>query len=131
MTHPFDDAIRLDATGTHVRRGRTHPEWANMVGPFGGITAAAVLHAIESHPDRRGEPLALTVNYAAPIADGGFEISLRAARTNRSNQHWETTSSCAPRTPTASVAATSTRAHRCGHGMACCRRPHQVVHFKG
>lgn len=74
MTHPFDDAIRLDATGTHVRRGRTHPEWANMVGPFGGITAAAMLHAIESHPDRLGEPLALTVNYAAPIADGDFDI---------------------------------------------------------
>lgn len=88
MTHPFDDAIRLDATGTHVRRGRTHPEWTNMVGPFGGITAAAVLHAIESHPDRLGEPLASTVNYAAPIADGDFDISRRTARANRSNQHW-------------------------------------------
>ncbi|BBY01180.1 acyl-CoA thioesterase [Mycobacterium seoulense] len=87
-THPFDDAIRLEATSTHVRRGRTHPEWANMVGPFGGITAAAMLRAIESHPDRVGEPLALTVNYAAPIADGDFDISLRAARTNRTNQHW-------------------------------------------
>ena len=88
VTHPFDDAIRLDAIGAHQRRGRTHPEWANMVGPFGGITAAAMLRAIESHPDRIGEPLALTVNYAAPIADGDFDISLRAARTNRTNQHW-------------------------------------------
>lgn len=88
VTHPFDDAIRLDAIGAHVMRGRTHPEWANMVGPFGGITAAAMLRAIESHPDRIGEPLALTVNYAAPIADGDFDISLRAARTNRTNQHW-------------------------------------------
>jgi acyl-CoA thioesterase len=88
MTHPFDDAIRLDVISAQVRRGRTHPEWANMVGPFGGITAAAMLRAIESHPDRIGEPLALTVNYAAPIADGDFEIGLRAARTNRTNQHW-------------------------------------------
>ncbi len=88
VTHPFDDAIRLDAIGAHQRRGRTHPEWANMVGPFGGITAAAMLRAIESHPDRIGEPLALTVNYAAPIADGDFDISLRDARTNRTNQHW-------------------------------------------
>lgn len=87
-THPFDDAIRLETVDTHTRRGRTHPEWANMVGPFGGITAAVILHAIESHPDRIGEPLALTVNYAAPIADGDFDVSLRAARTNRSNQHW-------------------------------------------
>ncbi|BBZ69866.1 acyl-CoA thioesterase [Mycobacterium paraseoulense] len=88
MTHPFDDAIRLEATSTHVRRGRTHPEWANMVGPFGGITAAVMLRAIESQPERVGEPLALTVNYAAPIADGDFDLSLRAARTNRTNQHW-------------------------------------------
>lgn len=59
-----------------------------MVGPFGGVTAAVLLHAIESHPDRLGEPVALTVNFAAPIADGEFEISRRAARTNRTNQHW-------------------------------------------
>ncbi|BBZ71011.1 acyl-CoA thioesterase [Mycobacterium paraseoulense] len=71
-----------------MRRGRTHPEWANMVGPFGGITAAVMLRAIESQPERVGEPLALTVNYAAPIADGDFDLSLRAARTNRTNQHW-------------------------------------------
>ena len=88
MTHPFDDAIRLETLDADTMRGRTHPEWANMVGPFGGITAAAILHAIESHPGRIGEPLALTVNYAAPIADGDFDISLRAARTNRTNQHW-------------------------------------------
>ncbi|WP_102417380.1 acyl-CoA thioesterase II [Mycobacterium sp. 4858] len=87
-THPFDDAVRLETVDADTRRGRTHPEWANMVGPFGGITAAVMLRAVESHPDRLGEPLALTVNYAAPIADGDFDISLRAARTNRSNQHW-------------------------------------------
>jgi acyl-CoA thioesterase len=87
-THPFDVAIHVDAIDGDLRRGRTHPEWANMVGPFGGVTAAAMLHAIETHPDRIGEPLALTVNFAAPIADGEFDLSLRAARTNRTNQHW-------------------------------------------
>lgn len=86
--HPFDNAIHLDVVDGNVRRGQTHPEWANMVGPFGGITAAALVHAIETHPDRIGEPLALTVNFAAPIADGDFDISLRAPRTNRTNQHW-------------------------------------------
>src|SRR5689334_1690293 len=74
--------------GSDIRRGRTHPAWASMVGPFGGITSATVLHAIETHPDRIGEPVALTVNFAAPIADGDFDISLRAVRTNRTNQHW-------------------------------------------
>jgi acyl-CoA thioesterase len=87
-THPFDEALLLDAIGADVSRGRTHPEWANMVGPFGGITAAVMLRAVEAHPDRLGEPLALTVNYAAPIVDGDFDLTLRAARTNRTNQHW-------------------------------------------
>jgi acyl-CoA thioesterase len=87
-THVFDRAIQLDTIDGDVRRGRTHAEWANMVGPFGGITTAALLHAVATHPDRIGEPLALTINFAAPIADGDFDISLRAARTNRTNQHW-------------------------------------------
>ncbi|AEF34582.1 conserved hypothetical protein [Mycolicibacter sinensis] len=86
--HPFDRAMRLDHVDTGVVRGATEPAWANMVGPFGGITAAVLLRAVESHPDRIGDPLALTLNYAAPIADGEFDIALRAARTNRSNQHW-------------------------------------------
>jgi acyl-CoA thioesterase len=87
-THPFDDAIHLEAVHANVLRGRTHPEWANMVGPFGGITAAAIVRAIQDHPERIGAPLALTVNFAAPISDGHFDIALKVARTNRSNQHW-------------------------------------------
>lgn len=87
-THPFDHAIQLETIDGNTRRGRTHHEWANMVGPFGGVTSAALSHAIETHPDRIGEPLALTVNFAAPISDGEFDIALRAARTNRTNQHW-------------------------------------------
>lgn len=87
-THPFDDAVQLDAIDAEVRRGRTHPEWANMVGPFGGITTAIIVRAIETHPDRIGEPLAFTVNFAAPVADGAFDLFLRVVRTNRTNQHW-------------------------------------------
>lgn len=86
--HPLDRAIELEVVDDDVVRGRTQPEWTNMVGPFGGVTAAAILHAIDIHPDRLGEPVALTVNFAAPIADGEFEISRRASRTNRTNQHW-------------------------------------------
>jgi len=87
-SHPLDRAIELDVVDDDVVRGRTQPEWTNMVGPFGGVTAAAILRAIDIHPDRLGEPVALTVNFAAPIADGPFEITRRAPRTNRTNQHW-------------------------------------------
>lgn len=86
--HPFDRAIALEPVDTSAWRGHTQPDWSNMVGPFGGITAAILLHAIEIQPDRIGDPLALTVNFAGPVTDGAFDIAARAARTNRSNQHW-------------------------------------------
>jgi hypothetical protein len=59
-----------------------------MVGPFGGITAATVLQAVLRHPQCLGVPVALTVNYAAALVAGPFTVSARAARTNRSTQHW-------------------------------------------
>lgn len=86
--HPLDAALLLEPIGDNAVRGLTRPEWGNMVGPFGGITAATLLHAIQIHPDRIGSPLAFTVNFAARIDDGEFEIRLRAVRTNRTNQHW-------------------------------------------
>lgn len=88
MTHDFDAAIHLVPLGDHRFAGATHPAYANMVGPFGGVTAAVLLNAALQHPERLGDPIALTVNFAAPLADGGFEIEARPARTNRSTQHW-------------------------------------------
>ncbi|MGX1808404.1 acyl-CoA thioesterase [Nocardia sp. NPDC055321] len=89
--HPFDDAVRLTATGGNDYSGHTDPRYANMVGPFGGITAATLLQAVVQHPERLGEPLSLTVNYAAPIADGPFTVTANPTRTNRSTQHWSLT----------------------------------------
>ncbi|MUL82148.1 MULTISPECIES: acyl-CoA thioesterase II [unclassified Mycolicibacterium] len=86
--HPLDKALELEPSGDGRWRGRTVPEWANMVGPFGGVTAATLVRAVELHPQRHGQPIALTVNYLAPIADGEFEIETRIVKTNRSNQHW-------------------------------------------
>ena len=59
-----------------------------MVGPFGGITAATALNAVMLHPALLGEPLSLTVNFCAALADGPFEASAQPVRTNRSTQHW-------------------------------------------
>lgn len=89
-THPFDAAVELVAEehSPDAFRGHTAPAYANMVGPFGGITAATLLRAVLQHPARLGDPLSLTVNFAGPIADGEFEVSARPTRTNRSTQHW-------------------------------------------
>jgi acyl-CoA thioesterase len=88
MPHDFDTAIALTALDKGRFTGTTHWAYANMVGPYGGITSATLLQAVMLHPDRLGSPVALTVNFAGPIADGPFEISARASRTNRSTQHW-------------------------------------------
>ncbi len=86
--HPFDAAISLAPQGEGAWLGHTSPAYANMIGPFGGITAAQALNAVLQHPQRLGEPVAFTVNFAAALADGPFTALARPARTNRSTQHW-------------------------------------------
>lgn len=87
-SHPLDQAIALTATGLHTYSGATSSAYGNMVGPFGGVTAATVMQAVMQHPERLGEPVSLTVNYAAALADGSFALTARPVRTNRSTQHW-------------------------------------------
>ena len=70
--HAFDEAVALTSTGENRYSGATSAAYANMVGPFGGITAAAVMRSVLQHPKLLGEPVSLTVNYAAALADGAF-----------------------------------------------------------
>lgn len=88
--HVFDKALALRHSDLRVGQfsGATSPDYWNMVGPFGGTTAAIVLKAVLSHPDLLGLPIALTVNYAAALVAGPFEVQATAVRTNRSTQHW-------------------------------------------
>ncbi len=44
-THVFDAAVDLFEVRDDRTEGHTHPAYANMVGPFGGITAATLLRA--------------------------------------------------------------------------------------
>ena len=90
-THPFDEALQLESAGSEQADtwlGASSPAYWNMVGPFGGTTAATALRAILLHPALLGEPIALTVNYASALAEGPFTITARPVRTNRSTQHW-------------------------------------------
>lgn len=93
--HPFDQAVRLQPPAVWqppaLQSGHTHPAYANMVGPYGGITAATLLQAVLNHPQRLGEPIALTVNFAGPLGSGPYTIDARPVRTNRSTQHWVVT----------------------------------------
>ncbi len=86
--HVLDEALALQAGHeAGVLEGRTHAAWANMVGPYGGITAALMVQAVKQS-ECLGEPVSLTVNYAAALKDGAYRIKARAARSNRSTQHW-------------------------------------------
>jgi acyl-CoA thioesterase len=86
-SHLFDDATKITA-GDSRWQGNTSPDYWAFVGPFGGATAATILRALIDHPQRAGDPLALTVNYCAPIAEGAFDLDVRLVKANRSSQHW-------------------------------------------
>lgn len=85
--HLFDDATRVTA-GDSRWQGQTSEDYWAFVGPFGGATAATILRALLDHPQRSGDPLALTVNFCAPIAEGAFDLDVRLVKANRSTQHW-------------------------------------------
>lgn len=110
QTHPLDDALALaPAPGAPGRfTGRTTMPYWNMVGPFGGVTAATLLQAVLQHPDRLGEPLTLTVNFAGAVTEGPFTVQATPVRTTRSTQHWWITLEQTGRDGTAQVTTTGT-----------------------
>jgi acyl-CoA thioesterase len=85
--HLFDDATKVTA-GDSRWQGHTSEDYWAFVGPFGGCTAATILRALMDHPQRAGDPTAITVNYCAPVAQGPFDLDLRLVKANRSSQHW-------------------------------------------
>jgi len=114
--HIFDKALALHHSDIRVGHftGVTSPDYWNMVGPFGGTTAAVVLQSVLRHPDLLGAPIALTVNYAAAIEAGAFDVQATAVRTNRSTQHWtvhitQAGASGAPQVTTTATVVTAAR----------------------
>jgi acyl-CoA thioesterase len=88
--HPLDRATALGgAPGDAVRAARTSDAYWTFISPFGGVSAATALRAVLEHPDRVGDPLALTVNFCAPIEKGELAVHAKRVRANRSSQHWQ------------------------------------------
>jgi acyl-CoA thioesterase len=88
--HPLDRATALDgAPGAVVRQAQTSDAYWTFISPFGGVSAATALRAVLEHPDRLGDPLALTVNFCAPIEKGRYAVHTKRVRANRSSQHWQ------------------------------------------
>ncbi len=88
-SHPLDAATELvGAADAPIRNARTSENYWTFISPFGGVSAAIALRAVLERPEREGDPLAITVNFCAPIARGEFQVHTRCARANRSSQHW-------------------------------------------
>jgi hypothetical protein len=88
--HPFDEATALAGAGDDpVRRARTSDAYWTFISPFGGVSAATALRAVLERPDRDGDPLAVTINFCAPIERGTYDVHVRRVRANRSSQHWQ------------------------------------------
>jgi acyl-CoA thioesterase len=85
--HPLDAATKLESSGDRFT-GATSDAYWNFTGPFGGATAATLLQGAMQHPKRQNLPLAMTINYCAPVAKGAFEVHVVEKRTNRSTQHF-------------------------------------------
>ena len=87
--HTLDLATALEGDpAAPDRLARTSDAYWTFIGPFGGSSAATAVRAVLEHPLRAGDPLAITVNFCAPIARGEFRVHARLARANRSSQHW-------------------------------------------
>ena len=88
--HPFDLATALGGGAADaLRSARASERYWTFISPFGGVSAAIALRAVLEHPQREGDPLALTVNFCAPISRGEFAVRTRLVRANRSSQHWQ------------------------------------------
>ena len=86
--HAFDRAMAMAPAGKNQYATRASKDYWNMVGPYGGITAAQMAQAVLQHPDRLGELVAITVNFAGAVGENPYVIEAIPARTNRSTQHW-------------------------------------------
>lgn len=86
--HPLDVALRMTPQHDGSMQAVAPAAYWNMVGPYGGITAAQMLQAVLAQPNLLGEPVSITVNFAGPVASGDMRIEAVAVRTNRSTQHW-------------------------------------------
>lgn len=86
--HPFDSALELERRPDGRVVGQASRQYWNVVGPFGGVTAASALQAVLVQPGMLGEPLVLTANFCAPVRDGPFEFDVDRVRSNRSTEHW-------------------------------------------
>lgn len=86
--HPLDRATKTRLVSPGVRVGCLDRAYWNMVGPFGGVTAATLLRAVLDDPRRADHPIAISVQFCASFIEGEFEVEVQPVQSNGSTQHW-------------------------------------------
>jgi len=76
------------ADGTHWRTAETDPRYWNMIGPFGGWSAALLVDAVMAQSDDAYTPISGSFSFARGLVAGTFEIGTRVVRRNRSTVFW-------------------------------------------
>jgi acyl-CoA thioesterase len=89
IMHLLDDTLALVPAGEDCFRGTGHAAYWNAFGPFGGWTAAVMLKSVLQHPQAKGEPLSLQVQFIAGLAQAPFDLLVRCVKQNRSTAFWQ------------------------------------------
>ena len=84
------DVMTLTAAGPRRWATTAGPEWCNPRGGlWGGYAIGLCLRVLDAEPDALGEPLSITLTYAAQLPEGEVDIRLRHIRQGKSIGVWE------------------------------------------
>ena len=86
--HDFDESLPLTPAGPRLWDSRIDKRYWNMIGPWGGWTAALLLKAVLAESDHGGTPVGLTVNLMGGLDESPLQLSTRPARQGKSVEFW-------------------------------------------
>ncbi len=89
MPNAFDRSLAMEQIAVDRFRGETDRNYWNMIGPFGGWIAAALLKAAAEPNHGVFEPLSATVDYMRGLPQGGVEITRECVREGRNTRFYD------------------------------------------
>jgi acyl-CoA thioesterase len=92
MAHSFDDALALSVADTADGRvhysGVTPQAYQNMIGPFGGVSAAMLAQGLKRSARDDLQLVSITTDFMTGMKDGPYALSTIRHRAGRSTEFW-------------------------------------------
>jgi len=92
MAHSFDDALDLtvdDTADGRVRYSGVTPQaYQNMIGPFGGVSAALLAQGLKRSARDGLKLVSITTDFMSGMKDGPYSLSTICHRAGRSTEFW-------------------------------------------